>query len=101
MGILMDQLKLNKMEKIYIIIAIVFLCSTVYLLVANHLLRYHRLHHQLEIDALKQEMNEKQRRLTNYTLTSIELNNVCDQFQSSRNAKAENKKLQDLLNEIN
>ena len=44
---------------------------------------------------------EQQNRLANYTLVSIELNNICDEFKSSREAKAKNETLQNLLNELN
>ena len=44
---------------------------------------------------------EQQKRLTNYVLTSIELNNICDEFKSSREAKAKNETLQSLLDQLN
>jgi len=50
---------------------------------------------------LEIELAEKQKRLRNYSLTAIELNNICDKFTSSRKEKAKNKKLQELLNELN
>jgi hypothetical protein len=89
------------MEKIYLIIAIAFAISTTYLLATNHVLRYKKIYNDIEMEELRIDLADKQERLTNYTLTSIELNNICDQFQSSRKAKSENKKLQELLNELN
>jgi hypothetical protein len=89
------------MEKIYLIIAIAFVISTTYLLAVTHVSKYRSTHDKLELEEMKIKFNEQQKRLTNYTLTSIELNNICNQFQSSKKAKAKNKKLQDLLNELN
>ena len=97
----MDLLKVNKMEKIYLITTIVFLFSTAWLMINNHLLNADKIHDLLEIDALKQQLAEKQERLRNYSLTALELNNICDKFPSSRKEKANNEKLQELLNELN
>ena len=89
------------MEKIYLITTVVFAFSTGWLMISNHLLSADKMHDLLEIDALKQELAEKQDRLRNYSLTALELNNICDKFPSSRKEKAKNEKLQELLNELN
>ena len=89
------------MEKIYLITTIVFAFSTGWLMISNHLLSADKMHDLLEIDALKQELAEKQDRLRNYSLTALELNNICDKFPSSRKEKAKNEKLQELLTELN
>ncbi len=89
------------MEKIYLITTVVFAFSQGWLMIKNHLLSADKMHDLLEIDALKQELAEKQDRLRNYSLTALELNNICDKFQSSRKEKAKNEKLQELLNELN
>lgn len=89
------------MEKIYLIMTIVFAFSTGWLMINNHLLNADKVHDLLEIDALKQELAEKQDRLRNYSLTALELNNICDKFPSSRKEKAKNEKLQKLLTELN
>lgn len=89
------------MEKIYLITTIVFAFSTGWLMISNHLLSADKVHDLLEIDALKQELAEKQDRLRNYSLTALELNNICDKFPSSRKEKAKNEKLQELLTELN
>ena len=89
------------MEKVYLITTIVFVFSTGWLMINNHLLSSDKMHDLLEIDALKQELAEKQERLKNYSLTALELNNICDKFKSSRKEKAKNDKLQELLNELN
>ena len=47
------------------------------------------------------DQKEMQKDLKNYTLISIELNNICEKFRSSREEKAKNKELQELLNKIN
>ena len=80
---------------------IAFFCSTVYLVAITQKLK-------IDNEALEREethylflLDDKQKRLTNYTLTSIELNNICDKFPSSRKEKANNEKLQELLNELN
>ena len=89
------------MEKIYLIIAITLLCSTVLLAMKNYLIeeRYEFLKNDYSM--LEHHFKENQKKLTNYTLTSIELNNICDQFPRSKKAKAKNEKLQTLLNELN
>ena len=89
------------MEKVYLITTVVFVFSTGWLMINNHLLSSDKMHDLLEIDALKQELAEKQERLKNYSLTALELNNICDKFKSSRKEKANNEKLQELLNELN
>ena len=89
------------MEKIYLITTVVFVFSTGWLMINNHLLSSDKMHDMLEIDALKQELAEKQERLKNYTLVSIELNNICDGHTLTRLNKANNPKLQKLLNELN
>jgi len=89
------------MEKIYLITTVVFVFSTGWLMINNHLLSSDKMHDLLEIDALKQELAEKQERLKNYSLTALELNNICDKFPSSRKYKAQNKKLQELFDKLN
>lgn len=97
----MVLLKINSMEKIYLITTIVFAISTGWLMINNHLLGSDKVHDLMEIENLKIELAEKQKRLKNYTLTAIELNNICDKFPSSRKEKSKNEKLQQLLNELN
>ena len=97
----MDLLKVNNMERIYLITAFTFICSTIYLSISNYLLKSQYKYLRNDFKVLERELDQKQKRLRNYSLTAIELNNICDQFQSSRKEKAKNKKLQELLNELN
>ena len=89
------------MDKIYLIIAITFLISTVFLTIKNHLVSQQYNYLKSDYEALEERLIEKQERLRNYTLVSIELNNICDKYTSTRKYKAQNKKLQELLNELN
>ena len=89
------------MERIYLITAFTFICSTIYLSVSNYLLKSQYKYLRNDFEMLERELDQKQNRLRNYSLTALELNNICDKFQSSRKEKAKNKKLQELLNELN
>jgi len=89
------------MEKIYIIIAITLLMAICLLMIKNHLLNDQYNYLKDDYEAIEIHLLEKQERLRNYTLVSIELNNICDKFPSSRKEKAKNEKLQKLLNELN
>ena len=100
--LLMENLKLkNSMENVLIIGMVAFICSTLFLAGENQKLK------QIKEELTREEahfiylLNEKQKRLTNYTLTAIELNNICDKFPSSKREKANNDKLQELLSELN
>ena len=89
------------MEKIYLITAFTFICSTVYMSISNYLLKSHYKYLLNDFKSLEEELHQKQKRLRNYSLTALELNNICDKFQSSKREKAKSKKLQELLNELN
>ena len=89
------------MERIYLITAFTFICSTIYLSVSNYLLKSQYKYLRNDFEMLERELDQKQNRLRNYSLTALELNNICDKFQSSRKEKSKNKKLQELLNELN
>ena len=78
-----------------------FFCSTVYLAAINTKLKSEIKELEREESQLIHNLDEKQEKLKNYTLVSIELNNICDKFSSSRKEKAKNDKLQELLNELN
>lgn len=92
---------MNNIEKIYLITAVTFICSTVYLCISTYLLKSHYKHLLNDYKSLEEELHQKQKRLRNYSLTALELNNICDKFPLSRKAKAKSKKIQDLLNELN
>ena len=89
------------MEKIYLITTIVFAISTSILMVKNYLIDQQYNYLKNDYESLQERLLYKQERLRNYTLTAIELNNICDKFPSSRKEKAKNEKLQELLNELN
>ena len=90
------------MENTTLMIGIIaFFCSTVYLAAINQKLKEDNKSLKREESHFIYLLDDKQKRLTNYTLTAIELNNICDKFQSSRKEKANNEKLQELLNELN
>lgn len=55
----------------------------------------------IEYESSLIDQKEMQKNLKNYTLISIELNNICEKFKSSREEKAKNKQLQELLNKVN
>ena len=80
---------------------IAFFCSTVYLAAINTKIKSENKALERENISVFSTLDDKQKRLTNYVLTSIELNNICDKFSSSRKEKAKNEKLQELLNELN
>lgn len=82
-------------------IMIVLLVSTVLLTIKNYLIDQQYNFLKQDYEALEEKLLEKQERLRNYSLTALELNNICDKFPSTRKEKAKNKKLQELLNELN
>ena len=89
------------MEKIYLIIAITFLIAIIMLSIKNHLISQQYDYLKSDYEALEERLIEKQERLRNYTLVSIELNNICDKYTSTRKFKAQNKKLQELFDKLN
>ena len=89
------------MEKIYLIVATTFIIATILLSVKNHLISQQYDYLISDYEALEERLIEKQERLRNYTLVSIELNNICDKYTSTRKYKAQNKKLQELFDKLN
>ena len=89
------------MDKIYLIVAITFIIATILLGVKNHLISQQYDYLKSDYEALEERLIEKQERLRNYTLVSIELNNICDKYTSTRKYKAQNKKLQELFDKLN
>ena len=89
------------MEKIYLIVATTFIIATILLSVKNHLISQQYDYLKSDYEALEEKLIEKQERLRNYTLVSIELNNICDKYTSTRKFKAQNKKLQELFDKLN
>ena len=100
--LLMENLKLeNSMENVLIIGMVAFICSTLYLAGSNQKLKEKNKILEREETNYIYQLDQKQKRLTNYVLTSIELNDICNKFPSAKRDKAKNKKLQELLNELN
>ena len=89
------------MEKIYLIVAITFIIAIILLSVKNHLISQQYDYLKSDYEALEERLIENQERLRNYTLVSIELNNICDKYTSTRKFKAQNKKLQELFDKLN
>ncbi len=89
--------KLSNMEKIYFIGMVGFFCTTI-----MYVTRYRNEKIDKDIKVLESniELSKKDSLVKNYMLISLELNNICEKYKSSREAKLKNKKLQELFDKI-
>lgn len=97
----MLTVKLNNMKDISFIIICIWFCAAMYFAKLYFKERDELTMLLVEYENSLIEQKETQERLKNYVLISIELNNTCEKFKSSREEKAKNKELQELLNKIN
>jgi len=88
-------MKINQLGLILMVLLVIYMGGKQVAL-NQHILHLTNLKN--ESDSLYQWQSE---RLLNYTLMSLELNNECDKFQSSRNSKAKNKTISELIDKLN